>query len=49
MDEKKVGIYFVLLTICLALLTFSIIYTANKINDFKEELKNNAILIIKER
>ena len=49
MNEKKVGVYLVLLTICLALLTFSIIYTANKIDEFKEELKNNTMLIIKER
>lgn len=49
MNEKKVGVYLVLLTICLALLTFSIIYTANKINEFKEELKNNTMLIVKER
>lgn len=49
MNEKKVGVYLVLLTICLALLTFSIIYTANKIDEFKEELKNNTMLIVKER
>lgn len=45
MDEKKLGIYFILLTICLAVLTFSIIFTGIQINQLTEQIENNTIII----
>lgn len=45
MDEKKLGVYFILLTICLAVLTFSIIFTGIQINQLTEQIENNTIII----
>ena len=39
MNEKRLGAYFILLTICLTILTCSIIFVALKISDLKNELK----------
>lgn len=49
MKENKLGIYFILVTICLALLTFSIIYTGIQINDLTEEIEKKPIIMIKEK
>lgn len=38
MNENKLGIYLILLTICLTLLTGSIIYTGIKINELNDTL-----------
>ena len=39
MSEKRLGTYFILLTLCLTILTCSIIFVALKISDLKNELK----------
>lgn len=39
MNEKRLGTYFILLTLCLTILTCSIIFVALKISDLKNELK----------
>ena len=39
MNEKRLGTYFILLTLCLTILTCSIIFVGLRISDFKNELK----------
>lgn len=39
MNENRLGTYFILLTLCLTILTCSIIFVALKISDLKNELK----------
>lgn len=39
MNKKRLGTYFILLTLCLTILTCSIIFVALKISDLKNELK----------
>lgn len=39
MNKKKLGTYFILLTLCLTILTCSIIFVALRISDLKNELK----------
>lgn len=39
MNEKRLGTYFILLTLCLTILTCSIIFVALKISDLKNALK----------
>ena len=49
MKENKLGIYFILVTICLALLTFSIVYTGIQINELTNETEKKPIILIKEK
>lgn len=49
MKEKKLGIYFILVTICLALLTFSIVYTGIQINELTNIIEKKPIIVIKEK
>ena len=47
MNDKKLGVYFILLTICLTLLTASIIYTGVKINELSDTLKQYGIVRVR--
>lgn len=49
MNNKKFGIYLILLTICLTLLTTSIIYTGLKINELTDTLKDYGIIRLEKR